>query len=362
MVDYSSLQYSLFLLSSSVTMLISGFLALIVIYKNYRNEINQVFFFWMVVSALNAFFVFTGTLFNSLALFEIGVFLSLVDPCIALHFILLYSIGNKWISHRLTTFLIYIPLFVAIPIMIYYRNVSVGSFGLLAGTYSLIMIGIVFLSLFLLLVTYFKTREKLKRSQLMFIGIGILIMTGGTFLPQMVYLLQPFFSYFTLTLVSYLIMFVAIPLSSIILTFTVLKFQLMGVESILRKGAVYSIISFIVVSLFILMGEVLEKVFENVNLLGLKVPGILTAVLIALLILPLQGRIEKIVNKVFPKKEDEHIRQIRLDTYRTALEDAMEDEILTRKEEKLLDTLRDSLEISSKDDKRLRKEVRDNRK
>jgi hypothetical protein len=150
---------------------------------------------------------------------------------------------------------------------------------------------------------------------------------------------------------------ITVPLASIILAITVLRFRLLGVEAVIKKGIVFSLLSFIIVCLFIILGETLEFFFQGVSILGLQIPGILSAVIIALLILPLQGRLEKIINKIFPKREDKHIRQIRLDTYRTAVKEALADEVVTDKEKKLLERLRESLDISKEDDEIIRDEV-----
>jgi len=336
------------ILSPAITLAVCGFLAIVVIYKNSHKEINRVFFLWMLISALNALFYLMGLLLDSPFSSSLADFISLLDPSIALHFILLFSFGRKWIQGKWTATLLYVP----VPFVILAMLVSDGLGINPVLPYVLYMVGLYLIELFsigLLAVTFFKKKDKTLKMQLIFISVGIVIMTGGFYLTIGLNFFVP--------LIALLLGSIIVPLASILLAFTVLRFRLLGVEEVIKKGIVFSLLSFIMVTIFILVGEGLEQLFEDMTVLGFEVPGILAAVIIALLIIPLQGRLEKIINKIYPKKEDEHIKQIRLDTYRTALKDALADEKLTRKEKRLLNTLRDSLEITAEEDEQLRNEL-----
>jgi hypothetical protein len=261
---------------------------------------------------------------------------------------MLFSFASKWVKGKWTAIVFYVPVPVAIFLII------VGS-----GTYHPFFIAIVLqaglylLAVFcipLLAVSFFTNKEKTFRMQLFFIGVGILVMTMGFYASVVLNTLNLIFAGLILTIVT-------VPLASIILAITVLRFRLLGVEAVIKKGIVFSLLSFIIVCMFIILGEGLEFFFEDVSILGLQMPGILSAVIIALLILPLQGRLEKIINKIYPKREDKHIRQIRLDTYRTAIKEALADEVVTEKEKRLLERLRESLDISKEDDRKIRDEI-----
>lgn len=358
-MELSDFEYGTVLVSSAVTFLITLFLAIVVIYKNYENERNRVFFIWMTISALNSFLVLIGTLFKALYFYEIAVLVSLLDPCIALHFILLFSFMHDKVSKKPLAAAVYAPAFLAILILIFARSINFQLFAVGSFLYSLLMSAIVFLAIFLLIITYMKSKNKIVRFQMLFISIGIFIMYGGFFLTTFIPLLGPLLPGSVVNILPQLLLMIFVPASSILLAFTVLRFNLMGVEKVIIKGIVYSIISFIVVVLFILIGEVLELFMEDVTILGQRVPGILTALMIALLILPLQGRIEKVVNKFIPKKEDPEVRKMKLDSYRTAMKTAYEDENITHKEKRLLNTLRSSLEITQEEHEAIEIELRD---
>ena len=356
MYTLDDIQFALAVLSPAVTLVVCGFLAIVVIYKNQRKEINRVFFLWMLISAINALFFGLGILLENggnkgvAEFFQwMAVYISLFDPLIAIHFIILFSFASKWVKGKPTALIFYVPVPLIILLIILgsnsYHPVLI-VLALQAGLYLLTIFCIA-----LLAVSYFTNKDKTFRMQLIFIGIGILIMTVGFYASVILGAML----FGTLGLILTII---TVPIASIILAITVLRFKLMDVEEVIKKGIVFSLLSFIIVCLFIFLGEVLEILFEDVEILGIQIPGILSAVIIALLILPLQGRLDRIINKIFPKKEDEHIKQIRLDTYRTAVKEALADEHVSEKEKKLLERLRESLEISREDDKMIRKEFR----
>jgi hypothetical protein len=360
MFTLEDIRFALAVLSPAVTLVVCGFLAIVVIYKNHNKEINRVFFLWMVVSAINSLFFLMGILledgdYKGVARFFqwLAVYISLLDPLIAIHFIMLFSFASKWVKGKWTAIVFYVPVPVAIFLII------VGSSAYHPFFIAIVLqAGLYLLAVFcipLLIVSFFTNKEKTFRMQLFFIGVGILVMTFGFYASVGLNALNLIFAGLILTIIT-------VPLASIILAITVLRFRLLGVETVIKKGIVFSLLSFIIVCLFIILGETLEFFFEDVSILGLQMPGILSAVIIALLILPLQGRLEKIINKIYPKREDKHIRQIRLDTYHTAVKEALADEVVTEKEKRLLVRLRESLEISKEDDQRIRREILDNKK
>lgn len=338
------------MLSPAATMMLCAFLALVVIYKNYHNEINRVFFFWMLVSAANALFVIIYLLFDSQVSMWTAIFLSLLDPCMAIHFVLLYSIASRYVSRRPAAFLIYLPAGLAIPVLVYLSTWGIVFMELGTLLYSLVMYALEFFSIGILVLTYHRLEEKVAKTQVVWIGVGIFIMTFGVFLSTA--------SRFIADWLPSVVTFVVVPAASVVLAFTVLKFKLMGVENIVKKGITYSILSLIIVCLFVIVGEALETLFKGATLLGIHLPNILTTLILALLILPLQSGISRLVNKVIPKHEDPEVRAMRLQSYRSALCTAMEDSVLTPKEKRILKDLRGSLGITDDEHEEMIKNIK----
>jgi len=346
----SELQTTVALLSPAVTMLFTAFLALVIIYKNYHNEINRVFFFWMLISAANALFMCVYILFDSTVAYWTALFLSMLDPCMAIHFVLLYSMASRYVSRKPAAFLIYLPAVLAIPALVYMSTWGEGFMLLGYGAYSLAMYALEFFSIGLLMLTYRGLEDKVARRQVVWIAIGIFIMTFGVFLATAFSLIAEW--------LYNLVIFIIVPAAALVLAFTVLKFKILGVENIVKRGITYTMMSIILVCLFVMIGAVLEGLFRNMTWVGIHVPNILTALILAFLILPLQAGISKVVNKVLPKHEDPEVRRMRMQSYRTALCTAMADSVLTPKEKRILKDLRVSLAVTDEEHEEMIKNIK----
>ena len=338
------------MLSPAVTMLLTAFLALVIIYKNYHNEINRVFFFWMLISAVNSLFMCVFILFGSPEAKWIGLFISLLDPCMAIHFVLLYSMASRYVSRKPAAFLLYLPAALAIPALVYLSTWGEDIMLLGYGAYSLAMYALEFFSIGLLILTYKRLEEKVAKMQVMWIAIGIFIMTFGLFLATAFSLIAEW--------LYNLVIFIIVPAASLVLAFTVLKFKLMGVENIVKRGITYTAMSVILICLFVIIGAVLEALFKDMTWVGIHVPNIITALILAFLILPLQAGITKLVNMVLPKHEDPVVLRMRLQSYRSALCTAMEDSVLTPKEQRILKDLRGSLGITDAEHEEMIKNIK----
>lgn len=141
----------------------------------------------------------------------------------------------------------------------------------------------------------------------------------------------------------------------VLLSYAVLQAQLFDIELRVRVAVRRSTLVAMVAAAFFLVTEILETFVPADGVLV----GILAAGVIVLLMLPLQRLTERVMTRVMPVTEpsDEEVTLRKLDVYRAALEGALQDGIVTEREEEILARLRGELGISEEDEARLRREM-----
>lgn len=141
----------------------------------------------------------------------------------------------------------------------------------------------------------------------------------------------------------------------VLLSYGVLQAQLFDIEVRLRVAVRRSTLVAVIAGAFFVVTEILEAFVPADGLLV----GILAAGSIVLLMLPLQRLTESIMTRVMPVEEPSHLELDRrkLDVYRAALEGALQDGIVTEREEEILARLRDELGISEQEEARIRREL-----
>ena len=141
----------------------------------------------------------------------------------------------------------------------------------------------------------------------------------------------------------------------VLLSYGVLQAQLFDIQVRLRVAVRRSTLVAMIAGAFFVMTEILETFVPADGLLV----GILAAGSIVLLMLPLQRLTESIMTRIMPVEEPSGVELDRrkLDVYRAALEGAVQDGVITEREEEILARLRDELDISEEEAAGVRREL-----
>lgn len=141
----------------------------------------------------------------------------------------------------------------------------------------------------------------------------------------------------------------------VLLSYGVLQAQLFDIEVRLRVAVRRSTLVAMIAAAFFVVTEILEAFVPADGLLV----GILAAGSIVLLMLPLQRLTESIMTRVMPVEEPSAVEldQRKLEVYRAALEGALQDGVVTEREEEILTRLRKELGISEEEEAGIRREL-----
>lgn len=129
----------------------------------------------------------------------------------------------------------------------------------------------------------------------------------------------------------------------VVLAYGVLRAQLFDIDLKLRFALQQGTVGALIAGTFLVASEVLERLLpvDGVAL------GVLLALIVALLLKPMQGVAQRALNRVVPAVQatPEYLGRRKLTVYRAALEGAFEDGEITKKEWAILSTLREQLGI-----------------
>lgn len=371
----------LMILSSVITASVTIFLALITFMKNRYERISRVFIIWMVVSATNAvmFLIsqlsFLGTSVNFLR--ELTTLIGALDPIIAIHFGLLFT--QRYVSHinnesirKIAVykrqyygrwyFALYIPWFFLTATMLLFHGVT---FNRIITYYNAIMYGVLTYVLMLLYMHYRRSSdENAARSMIVFMGLLMIYINAiAQITVNIIGRYQPY---------VYILQLILIPLSSVIFAYAVLKLNLLGTQIMLRKSVAYTIFSILTIGVFIVIQESIEEIVQisflseiplsiTFPFLGqISLSGIIAALGVAIFFTPIQRMSRKIANRIFPYLLMDEERRVRVDAYRSVLITAWSDGKITDKERRMLETLRNVLEISEAEHNNMVAEILEN--
>jgi hypothetical protein len=141
----------------------------------------------------------------------------------------------------------------------------------------------------------------------------------------------------------------------LLLAYAVLRFQLFDIDLKIKFALQQSTVGALIVGGFIVGSEILE--------LLVPVSGALLSFLVAIVILlmlrPIQRLALRMTNRLMygVQNTPEYLNTRKLDVYRATLEGILQDGIITDKERKILDRLRDNLRISPGEAVELEKEL-----
>ena len=138
---------------------------------------------------------------------------------------------------------------------------------------------------------------------------------------------------------------ILVPFSIIIIAYAVMKYNLIYIHDAVKKSTLYGLLSLSMVIVFVVVEETLENLISATFFGRIPLSSIIAAITITLTVSPIERRIEKLVNRIFPELvEDENI-EMKKRAYAAAVKGALADGIITEKERKLLIELRRALEL-----------------
>ena len=141
----------------------------------------------------------------------------------------------------------------------------------------------------------------------------------------------------------------------VLLCYGVLQAQLFDIQIRLRVAVRRSTLVALIAAVFFLASELVE---EFVPVDGTLL-GIIAAGLIVLCLQPLQRLAERLVNRLMPRHRpnEGELEARKLDVYQAALEGALQDGVVTEREQQILARLRRELEISEAEEAEVRSRI-----
>jgi hypothetical protein len=152
---------------------------------------------------------------------------------------------------------------------------------------------------------------------------------------------------------------VALAVSGVVIAYGILKHQLFDIEFIVKKTFVYLLIALILIGIFRLI-ELILSYFISATFFGGDLGArFIAAVIVFCFFFPLRSTAVKIGDRLFPKlaKTVKYDFSHEIMVYNNQLKHALEDGVITEKEEKMLKSLRYDLGISDEDHENLLEEL-----
>ena len=142
----------------------------------------------------------------------------------------------------------------------------------------------------------------------------------------------------------------------LLLAYAVLRFQLFAIDLKVKFALQQSTVGALIVGCFMVGSEILEALIPVKG----AVLSIIVATLILLLLRPIQRIALRMTNRLMRGVQNtpEYLERRRFDVYRAAWEGIVEDGDVTEEERRVLNRLRDNLEISASDALALEQELR----
>jgi hypothetical protein len=152
---------------------------------------------------------------------------------------------------------------------------------------------------------------------------------------------------------------VSLSISGAVIAYGILKHQLFDIQFIVKETFVYLMISVVLIGIFRLIELGLSNLISSTFFGGDLTARLIAAAIVAGMFFPLRGQAIKIGDKLFPKltKSVKSGHDKNLAIYKTQLEYALADGVITNKEQEMLKALRVDLRISDKDHDKLIKRL-----
>jgi hypothetical protein len=152
---------------------------------------------------------------------------------------------------------------------------------------------------------------------------------------------------------------VALSITGAIIAYGILKHQLFDIEFIVKKTFVYLVITLVLIGVFRLIELLLSSFISATFFGGDFAARLIAAGIVFCFFFPLRKEAIKIGDKLFPKlvKTVKYDLSHEIMVYKKQLEHALEDGVISEKEEKMLNALRIDLGISEEDHEKLKREI-----
>ena len=289
-----------------------GLIGLIVYVKKPREEVSTIFYLLCLTLAVALFAGVTQGVRLMSILFAIT---SLLIFSLFLHFTLIFPEKKEILKRRrYLLYIIYAPVFISLIVVsirntyFFFINQELLVSSLLAvGPVLVIIIGIIYISLGLVSIffSYKQTRKKNDRRKIKLLVWSIVI----AFAPQLIILtvaigiiLAGGYSNF-ITYIGYISYFLLpllllIPLST---AYSIVKYNLFDIDRLVKKGVVYTILTFLVTGSYATITSLLNIPLRNLEISRSLLFPIIFTLIIVFLFMPLRSRIQAFVDKVFFK-------------------------------------------------------------
>jgi len=152
------------------------------------------------------------------------------------------------------------------------------------------------LATFNLIQSYRRTKDSFCRNRLKYLLIGVLIMAAGVT------------TNFT-KLGRYPLDILINTLNALLITYVILRYKLLEISIVVRKGFVYFTLTALIASVYLMMIFVLERVLRGV--IGISLVAILIAIGIALIFQPLRDYLQRWVDRLFFRERFDYYQALR---------------------------------------------------
>ena len=324
-----------------ITFVINLGLALLVYFKDRKNRINITFSLLIFcVAVWNFTNLMSYITIDNDALFwtKMAILAPLFIPAVVLYFSLIYPEKKKltwW--HFLLIFgpgLVMLPF---VPTSFNIVELSPGSTGVHFVPGSLYIFFTIYFILYmgLGLINIYRSIRKSKgliRRQLTYIFIGVLLAAAVGIITNAVLPLI-WSSQYNVYGTPFSIIF------SICVAYALVRYRLMDIKVILRKGLAYILVLIFVLALFSYLILYIGKTSEDLLNLSTQITTLFTVLVIAIAFHPLKNLVQKLIDKIFLKEKYKFYKQELDEVSQEIRKTAKVDDLLKKVAERMTPTL-----------------------
>lgn len=342
-----------------VSLIFSAFLAIFVLKTNPKKDYNRVFALMFADVSVTAFF---GTMI--LLSTDPNVFIwkdLLFFSCLPIYGLVAYFVSifprkcTVFGRRRYAVALLFLPGVFAGGLYLRDRSLFLAG-GPLEESWRIVTIASLFYGLLVLVRSHLDAISDIERRQVKYV-LAAFAMQAFFCVQYLAYQFLPFLNtlYIAVATASVLVDVLFV----VLIAYAILKYQLFDIEVKMKKGIRYSIVMTTLAASLIILNESLEYFLMGSFFSG-PIFSIAAAVLLAALFIPVNGLAERGVNRLFPKVSDSkpHYDLKKKEIYRAALEQAWVDGNPSEKEKAMLKSLKEKLDLSESDHKRLEAETK----
>ncbi len=179
-----------------------------------------------------------------------------------------------------------------------------------------------------LFIAFIKSKSAKKRNLLKYLIIAFSLMTFG-----IIFVLFPSFHIFPYHMI-------AMTITSIMITYAIIRYKLLDITVIIRKGLVYTVLTIFVTGIYLLFAFIIQQLL-GISETVLTVPAaISTAIVVAFVFQPLQAFTQTFIDKVFFRKP--YRSDVLLSEFSQAMRSTIEIEKVAKK---IIDIICNTLQI-----------------